>query len=526
MFEGIELALVVLASIAGSIYWLHGFQLERYQLPAYRQCLSRSKEHITRDVVIGVACMALRWYLPVLLSRFIIEEQKRNRVSGWLTLVIFIVATGVFALKDYWNQGKRPFAVTMRVRRLMGVLAALNFGLTLLMKLVSIPCYLAYSACPYMVWLAGRLMDPVETRINAAFYEQARRKIHARSDLIVIGITGSFGKTQTKFILRELLSKRYRVLATPASFNTAMGISRVVNDSLKKEHQVFIAEMGAQKIGDIENLVRLTKPKYGLITSIGQQHIDTFGSFANILDAKYELIEGLPEDGVAFFAMDNGYAERLFAKCPREKYAAAVDGDADYYMRATDVKIDTKGMHFTLRCSDGGFVRCHTRLLGRFNAQNIALASATAHRMGLSMEEIAAGIARLRPFEGKLQLIPGARTVIDDTLNLYSEGAAEALSVLSEFSGRRVIVTSGIPEPGNQPDEVNYAFGTQMKGCADYVVLVGDRLKLRSVQSGLLSTGFPKSAVQIVADSNDAADLVDMWSGDGDVVLYEGRLDA
>lgn len=195
-------------------------------------------------------------------------------------------------------------------------------------------------------------------------------------------------------------------------------------------------------------------------------------------------------------------------------------------MRATDVKIDTKGMHFTLRCSDGGFVRCHTRLLGRFNAQNIALASATAHRMGLSMEEIAAGIARLRPFERKLQLIPGARTVIDDTLNLYSEGAAEALSVLSEFSGRRVIVTSGIPEPGNQPDEVNYAFGTQMKGCADYVVLVGDRLKLRSVQSGLLSTGFPKSAVQIVADSNDAADLVDMWSGDGDVVLYEGRLDA
>lgn len=526
MFEGIEVALAVLGSIAGSIYWLHGFQMERYQLPAYRQCLSRAPEHITRDVVIGVAAMGLKWYLPVLLSRFIIEQERRDSVAGWLTLLIFSLAAGACAVADYRSQGRRPFAVTMRVRRLIGALAGITLGIALVLKLITIPCYLVYAAIPYLVWLAGTIMDPVEARINAAYYDQARKKIRAREDLIVIGITGSFGKTQTKFILKELLSRRYCVLATPASFNTAMGISRVVNDSLSGKHQVFIAEMGAQKRGDIQNLVRLTRPQYGLITSIGQQHIDTFKSYANILDTKYELIEGLPEDGVAFFAMDNGYTERLFAKCPREKYAAAVGGEADYYMRATDLKIDAKGMHFTLRCSDGGFTRCHTRLLGRFNAQNIALAAATAHRMGLSMEEIASGVARMRSFEHKLQLIPGERTVIDDTLNLYSEGAAEALSVLAEFPGRRVIVTSGIPEPGNQPEEVNYAFGTQMKGCADYVILVGDRQKLRAVQRGLLSTGFPKSAVQIVADSDDAADLIEEWSGAGDTVLYEGRLDA
>ena len=347
--------------------------------------------------MIGVACMALRWYLPVLLSRFIIEEQKRNRVSGWLTLVIFIVAAGVFALKDYWNQGKKAVRGYDARSKADGRAGGAEFRAGAFDEAGVDPMLSGVFRVP-VYGLARRTADGSGRNADQrrAFTSRRAARCHARSDLIVIGITGSFGKTQTKFILRELLSKRYRVLATPASFNTAMGISRVVNDSLKKEHQVFIAEMGAQKIGDIENLVRLTKPKYGLITSIGQQHIDTFGSFANILDAKYELIEGLPEDGVAFFAMDNGYAERLFAKCPREKYAAAVDGDADYYMRATDVKIDTKGMHFTLRCSDGGFVRCHTRLLGRFNAQNIALASATAHRMGLSMEEIAAGIARLR----------------------------------------------------------------------------------------------------------------------------------
>ena len=526
MFEGIELILCVLAGLAGCMHWMHGFQLDRYQLPSYRQRLSRGKEHITRDVAIGMAGMVIRWYLPVLLAGFVIEEQKRSRMAGWVTLVAFIITAGVLLWTDYLGQGKHHFAFTMRIRRLICVLAVLEFALALLLKLISVPRYLVYAANPYMVWLAGKIMDPVESRINQAFYEQARRKIRARKDLIVIGITGSFGKTQTKFILKELLSKRYRVLATPASFNTAMGISRVVNDSLKKEHQVFIAEMGAQKVGDIENLVNLTKPKYGLMTTLGQQHIDTFGSFANILDTKYELIEGLPEDGVAFFSVDNGYAERLFAKCPREKYAATIGGDEQSYMRCMDIQMDASGMHFTLNCSDGGFAKCNTLLLGRFNAQNITLAAATAHRMGLTMEEIAAGVARLRPFEHKLQLQNGERTVIDDTSNLYAEGAAEALSVLSGFSGRRVIVTSGIPEPGNQPDEVNYAFGTQMKGCADYVILVGDRLKMRNIQRGLLSTGFPKGAVQIVADSNEAEDLVDMWAGKGDVVLYEGRADA
>ncbi len=526
MFDGIEVALVVIAGLLGSVHWMHGFQLDRYQFASYRQRLSKSKEHITRDVAIGTSCMILRWYLPVLLAGFIIEEEKRANVAGRLCVLIFLALAGGFAWRDYLNQGKRPFAITARIRRLMGALAALQIAVALLLKLLSIPCYPVYAASAYLVWLAGKLMNPVETHINTAFYEQARRKIRSRNDLIVIGITGSFGKTQTKFILKEMLSRRYHVLATPASFNTAMGISRVVNDSLRRSHQVFIAEMGAQKVGDIANLVRLTKPKYGLITALGQQHIDTFGSFANILDTKYELVEGLPEDGVAFFAMDNGYSERLFAKCPREKYAAAVGGSEELYMRATDLKIDAQGMHFTLRCSDGGFAKCNTRLLGRYNAQNIALAAATAHRMGLSMEEIAEGAANVLPFEHKLQLIPGKRTIIDDTLNLYSEGATEALSVLSEFSGRRLLVTSGIPEPGNQPDEANYAFGTQIKGCADYVIMVGDRQKMRSLMRGLIDSGFPKSCAQIVSDSNEANELVDMWSGDGDVVLLEGQLDA
>ena len=109
------------------------------------------------------------------------------------------------------------------------------------------------------------------------------------------------------------------MLATPASFNTAMGISRVVNDQLEAKHQVFIAEMGATHVGDIKELVDLVRPKYGILTSIGPRHLDTFGSLENIATTKFELVQGLPKDGLAVFGCGDDYINRLYALCRRDK---------------------------------------------------------------------------------------------------------------------------------------------------------------------------------------------------------------
>jgi len=518
LFNVIETIAVALSCVAASIHCVHIFQMERYQLPVYNQWLSRNKERFfQKNVLIGVLAAGARWYLPMLLSLFSSVEVTRNAIAGWLTLVGYLAATSVISTRDIRTPMRKPLVLTMRARRLLGTLILMEAGLALLLRLIGLPPYLAYVAVPYMVWLAGRIMHPVEEKINASFYEEARAKLKARSDLIKIGITGSYGKTLTKFILKEILSEKYEVLATPASFNTAMGISRVVNDQLEDRHQVFIAEMGAQHVGDIKHLVKLVRPKYGMITSIGAQHLDSFGSMANIVETKYELIAGLPEDGEAFFAADSGYADRLFGMCQREKFSAAVELSGDHFMRAKDLTVKADGMRFVLECADGGYVRCKTCLLGRNNVQNITLAAALARRLGLSMEEIGAGIARLQPFERKLQLIHGERISIDDTLNDSPLGAAEALNVLSEFPGRRIIVTPGLP----QDDETNYAFGVQMKDCVDAVILVGEKKNVRPVGRGLLSTGFPKNSVHVVADMHDAADLLAEISSRGDTVLYE-----
>ena len=174
-----------------------------------------------------------------------------------------------------------------------------------------------------------------------------------------------------------------------------------------------------------------------------------------------------------------------------------------------------------LTCSDGGRVRCRTRLLGRYNVQNIALASAVAHRLGLTMEEIAEGISRLQPFEKKLQLIPGEINVIDDSENINADGAAEALRVLSEFPGRRILVTAGLQELERNADDQNFAFGMQIAGCADYVILIGPE-DTRAVMRGLMNSKYPKSSVRMVRDAYDAAALVKEMAQKGDSVLYEG----
>src|SRR5690606_33871908 len=121
-------------------------------------------------------------------------------------------------------------------------------------------------------------------------YHKAQKKIETMENLHVIGITGSFGKTSTKFITGTILKEKYRVLNTPESYNTPMGLSTIINNELSDKHQVFIAEMGARNIGDIRELVELTKPKIGVITSIGPTHLETFKNLDNIMKTKYELI--------------------------------------------------------------------------------------------------------------------------------------------------------------------------------------------------------------------------------------------
>ena len=529
LFTLIQILVVSLACVAASLEHLHVLQAERYQLPSFRLWLSRSHERLLKENVLWAFVFALlSVYLPVLLSMFMPVAERRTTVSNWLLLALFALGMARIAWRDYSAPSKRPLVFTRRLIRLLVLLFALCVTVTALASLLlHIPAYFMFAGMPYLVLLAARIIEPYELRVNEKFFKSAKAKIRKHKKLIAIGITGSFGKTQTKFILRDILSAKYSVLATPASFNTAMGISRVINDDLESGHEVFIAEMGARHVGDIRKLVELVRPSIGVLTGIGSQHLDSFGSIENIATTKYELMRGLPKDGFAVFGSGDDYIDRLYAKCTREKCRVSLDREDASLLWAERVEYTGKGTSFMLWSREGECVPCRTKLLGRYAVKDILLAAAVALKLGMSLKEIAEAIPAIEPREHRLQLLPVGEdglNMIDDTLNEDADTAYEAARVLARMPGRRIAVTPGVGEQDGKEKEVNYALGTELADSADTVILVGHRAFSRSLVRGLMEAGFSSGSLHTVDDADDADALLQELSEPGDTVLYESSI--
>lgn len=518
MFYMVVRTLVVsICCTAAGLSAVHMLQSQRYQISALRRNLRDYGGLLGTNVLVALVSTLINWYLPVLLSMAIQKEATRELVSNYVMLALFMGATAAVCLQKHRIPQKKPFGWTRRVCRLLIAVFLLNLLCAVVLNVLNLSPYLAFAAADYAVLLGAILMAPLEDRINARFYNAARKKLLAHGSMIRIGVTGSYGKTEVKLTLKTLLSEKFNVLATPPNFSTALGISRVVNEQLRGEHQVFIAEMGAQKRGEIREMVRLVRPQYGILTCIGAAHLDSFGSMEMIAQAKYELMKGLPESGAAFFGADGGFGDRLYALCKMEKYRAGADVTGECFMRAEEIETGAQGTKFDLVCADGARTRVQTRLLGAYSVRNIALCAAVARKLGLSMEEISRGVEKLKPVRGRMQLIPGKVNLIDDSRNELPEAAMEALKVLAEFPGRRIIVTTGFPNVGDG----GFAFGVQMAASADYAVLI-DPENTREIMRGLMSAGYPKSSVRMVREIEDAAALIEDLAGEGDSLLYEG----
>ena len=530
-FDILEALIVAAVCLLSSVKCMQVFQSRRYQMKSYTKWLSENRNRNLRSYgVITLVTIAVAWYLPILLALLISVEKARNSMAGWLVLAGFCAVTGI-RLYGELTELRDTFVLTSRAKRLVSAHAVTYVILAVLLLLLRLPVYLMYAAVPYISWIPDRIMKPIEDSINKRFYDEARQKLSRRKDLICVGITGSQGKTATKFILKELLSRKYDVLTTPGSHNTQMGVSKTINDLLENHHQVFLAEMGAQYKGDIRALTNLVRPKYGVITSIAPQHVDTLGSMEKVMRAKEELIRGLPEKGMAFFGSDSMFVDRLYERCTREKYRATLDSNKKAYMYAGNISYTRRGMTFTLSCIDGGRIACRTKLLGRFHVQDIATAACVARKMGLTMAEIGEGIVRLMPREHCLELKESQKcTLIDDTACRTLDGAADALNVLMSMSGKRILVTGGLDQPDSRTEDGDYEYGSMMRDCVDLLVLVGDREDLNTIARAATEKrdgerGLSRKSVVYVTDREAARDYLNEMVTLDDIVLIEGYLE-
>ena len=506
--------------VLGCMEYLHMLQLESYQLDGLARWVKANQNRAyVKGFIVAIVSLAAMTVLTFFAGVWTFFLASVVMFMGGL--VSFVLYKRVPA--------KKKLVFTKRVKRLLAIHTALFMVFFMVIDVLG-DYVIQLRTLPFVlpavwVWaiaLSARIAQPVENHINRGFFKDAQRILNSREDLIKIGITGSYGKTSTKFILGTLLMEKYNTLMTPSSFNTPMGVTRIVREQLKAEHEVFIAEMGARHKGDIAELVELVHPTVGVLTSVGPQHLETFGTIEVVADTKYELIAGLPANGAAFFAADGAICESLYEKTTLDKTLAGLEPHAK--VRARDIAVSNEGSSFTLVCEQGE-VRCTTPLLGRHNIQNAVLCASVALHLGLTLEQVASGMSKLEPVEHRLQLIKGAGgvTVIDDAFNANPAGAKAAMEVLGAFPGRRICVTPGMVELGAEEKMLNHEFGKQMAAACDIAVLIGIK-RTEPIYEGLLEAGFEADNVLRVNTLAEATDFINKVSRAGDVVLFENDL--
>ncbi len=440
----------------------------------------------------------------------------------WANTISIVPFVGILALY-LWSEKKYALKVsykaTARVVRLtvahylllFALCVGLGFGLAYASLAVNetwfyllrfVPFALLPVLLPFTLICAEFVMTLYEIPHNKRFIRRAKEALE-RSDCIKVGITGSFGKTSVKHYAHAMLSEKFSVISTPASFNTPMGIARTVKEQ-GLDCDVFLAEMGARRAGDIAQLCALVRPGYGVVTGICPQHIETFGSLEGIKKEKGELVR---------------YAEKtVLGKSAADIPAKSALREGEDFA-AENIVLSAEGTEFDLRLF-GERVHIRTGLLGRHAAEDTALAAALCYALGMTAEEIARAAERLRPVPHRLQLLKeNGLCILDDSYNSNIEGAKNAAEVLALFGGKRYVVTPGLVELGALEEEVNEKLGAALAGADAEIILVGETLVL-PVRRGYLGAGGEEARVRIVPTLQRAQELLSKELAAGDAVLF------
>lgn len=499
------------------------------------------KDNIKKNILI-------RDFLPPILFAILYFVFKAETAA----FIVFGLCYVALFLARPKVQAKKPLVITARVKRLMitssvilllGLLSLINdyfrmlfvdimtnekSDLVVLLYMFDIVAVIKLSLLGIFSFLFVALVNiinrPIELSINKWYYNDAKKRLRAMPNLKVVGITGSYGKTSSKYILNRILQEEFNVLMTPESYNTTMGVIKTVRMKLQPYHEVFVCEMGAKYVGDIKEICDLVLPQYGIITSIGPQHLETFGSIENIIATKYELADALPDKGKAVLNLESELIRSNIKYTKTVGYGLSQDNNAKYW--AENIRYGAFGSAFTL-CSDKGErIELETKLLGRHNILNIIGAAAMANILGMELSKIAYAVKRLEPVPHRLELKmkAGNISVIDDAFNSNIEGAKSAVEVLGSFTtGKRILITPGIIELGDKEYEYNKAFGIEAAKHCDFIILVGEK-RTRPIKDGLTQAHYPKGNLYIAANLNEALKKMQEIAASGSVVLFENDL--
>ena len=474
----------------------------------------------------------IKFYSILLFARLLILPLlfAINFYIKFVCIILFLVFSFTYSYIVYlkhFSLTKTPLKFTKRINRFILIFFILVVvGLNLIEMLV-FANFIKYMFLFQVLWFVffffeAHLFSVVIEKIIFTFYKnQAIKKLRKMEDLIVVGITGSYGKTTVKNILHTILSEDFFVCKTPKSYNTPNGIVKSIRENLQKDHQIFICEMGANKNHDIKKLTKLMgdKLKIGIITSVGKQHLDGFKTIDNIYHTKFELAEAVRKNnGVMIFNISNFYVRKMFNEFDGNKIAVMLDGynDGDDFDLPNMLKIENLVSGEILRATkDGSLFKMAfngdnlgeftSKLLGEHNVLNSIIASSAAMILGEDAEDIKIGLNKVKQVPNRLELkiLKLGAILIDNGFNSNPISAEKALGALKYFDNyKKVVVTPGLIELSSEQFTENYILGGKIAKVADKAVILNEVNK-KALTNGLLDAGFNKENIIYYKNFND-----------------------
>lgn len=512
--------LFVIASVAlllTELKWdMQMMQQNSYRNERYLKWLRTSSEYSGLSRLLDLAMLVLA------LSSF---------MDSWMVKLVLVLAMAVKVVAYLKKKYKKPVVFTKRVWRLFLTDAILLLFISAVVGWLKENAFdaglmaLFFATFSYVFTMAvNRTLRPLETAINNGYVNDAKRILSQKSDMKIVGITGSYGKTSTKHYLNRILSEKYSVLMTPGSYNTPMGVVRTVREMLQPYNDIFIVEMGAKNIGDIKEICDIVHPQYGILTAVGAQHLESFKTIENVQKTKFELIDALPSDGFAVINNDFEYiANRAVENVETERYA--VKGSAAVNYHVENVSYSAAGTSFDL-VGKGDTINFTTKLVGECNISNLMAAIVMAMRLGVEVDKIKYAVSRIEQVEHRLNIKRTASgiTIIDDAFNSNPDGSRMALDVLGQMTGgSRIVITPGMIELGHKQEYYNELFGEHIAETCDVAIVVGQYNK-DAILKGIKKGGMPKQNVHAASTFDEAQKLMLSLAKSGDTVLYENDL--
>ena len=356
----------------------------------------------------------------------------------------------------------------------------------------------------------------VENTVEAM--QAAARHWRNQLDLRVIGITGSVGKSTTKELTAEVLQQRYSTCKNQGNLNNEIGLPLSLL-KIASDHERAVLEMGFYVPGEIALLSEISQPQVGVITNISEVHLERAGSIEAIVQGKGELVESLPDDGVAILNIDDDRVREMADRTEARVFYYGLSSEADLW--AGDIEgLGLEGVRFVFH-HQGETFRVRVPLLGRHSVHTALRAAAVGLTEGLSWDQILSGLTQTR---SQLRLVavngPGGSLILDDTYNAAPASVLAALNLLEELDGRRIAVLGDMLELGEFEERGHRMVGARAAEVAQSLITVGERA--RWIGEEAVRAGLPKAVLTTFENSEQAVEYLRDEIGMGDVVLVKG----